>query len=140
MLTPLSDSEISSFNYTNALAAERSYLLEDAHPDWKHKARLISSYLLSSGALNSYANISKWMTQLRQAESRWIQFARDSQVPDFEGTVLEYESSVSESGSVTSTPSESSFSEDEVWDVPVAATRKLPEAVQREIAVGVGVG
>jgi hypothetical protein len=31
------DSECAFFNYTNQLTAELRYLLEDAHPDWKHK-------------------------------------------------------------------------------------------------------
>ncbi|ETI19442.1 hypothetical protein G647_09276 [Cladophialophora carrionii CBS 160.54] len=148
-LTPLpgmpgSYSETSFFNYINAVSAERAYLLQDAHPDWKHKARLAG--LLSPSS--PYANIpvtyrgksmtvAEWMQQLNAAEELWIQSARDAVLPDFEGTVLEYQSqSEMESESESATPSEASFSEDDrCWgaNAPVGVVRKLPDAVKPQI-------
>ncbi|EXJ53989.1 hypothetical protein A1O7_09326 [Cladophialophora yegresii CBS 114405] len=153
-LTPLpgmpgSYSETSFFNYMNAVSAERAYLLQDAHPDWKHKARLAG--LLSPSS--PYANIPvtyrgksmtvvEWMQQLSAAEALWIQSARDAVLPDFEGTVLEYQTFLGdESESESATPSEASFSsEDErCWgaNAPVGVgvvPRKLaPDVVKPQI-------
>ncbi|KAJ9605451.1 hypothetical protein H2200_010108 [Cladophialophora chaetospira] len=148
-LTPLPGmpgeySETHFFNYINALRAERCYLIEDAHPDWKHKAR--QAGLLSP--TSPYASIpvtyrgkpmtiSQWMQQLSQAESLWVETARETEIPDFEGTVLEYQS-LSESESMSSTPSEASFSEEDRWigNAPVGTVRKLPDAVKPSVGVG----
>ncbi|KIW63097.1 hypothetical protein PV04_09974 [Phialophora macrospora] len=147
-LTPLpgmpgSYSETSFFNYINAVSAERGYLLQDAHPDWKHKARLAG--LLSS--TSPYANlpvtyrgkamtVGEWMQQLSAAEARWVESARDAVLPDFEGTVHEYQTlSELESENESVTPSEASFSEDERWgaNAPVGVVRKLPDVVKPQI-------
>ncbi|KAK5202235.1 hypothetical protein LTR41_012021, partial [Exophiala xenobiotica] len=93
------DSEPSFFNYINALSAERSYLLRDAHPDWKHKAQ--QAGLLSPTC--PYANlpityrgkamtIGQWMQQLSAAEPLWVDTARAADLPDFDATVKEYQS------------------------------------------------
>jgi hypothetical protein len=150
MLTLLfraADSETSFFNYINAVSAERGYLLQDAHPDWKHKARLAG--LLSP--TSPYANVpvtyrgkamtvADWMQQLSAAEALWIQSARDAVLPDFESTVLEYQTlgeleSELESESESATPSEASFSEDDRWgaNAPVGVMRKLPDVVKPQI-------
>lgn len=103
-------SETSFFNYTNALLAERSYLLEDAHPDWKHKARHAGP--LSNNSTSPYANlpvtyrgqkitVAQWFDRLHAAEALWVQFARDAALPDFESTVLEYHDRVSAAGALT---------------------------------------
>ncbi|KAK6364801.1 hypothetical protein LTS17_011906 [Exophiala oligosperma] len=102
-------SEGAFFNYVNHVAAERRYLLEDAHTDWRHKA--------SRAGLQQYAHllltfrgkemtVSEWFTQLQAAETFWIQAAKETELPDFESTILEFQSQ-------TTTPS----SENEVEDV-----------------------
>jgi hypothetical protein len=89
------DSEGAFFNYTNHVDAERRYLLEDAYPDWKHKS--------SRAGLNEYNNIkltfkgrqmtlSEWFSQLQTAVSYWCDEAQDTELPEFETTIMEYES------------------------------------------------
>lgn len=110
-----SDSEGAFFNYVNHVAAERRYLLEDAHTDWRHKA--------SRAGLQQYGDLSltfrgkqmtvnEWFTRLQTAEAFWIQAAKETELPDFESTILEFQSQ-------TTTPS--SESADEVEDVGLAA-------------------
>ncbi|KIW10840.1 hypothetical protein PV08_10139 [Exophiala spinifera] len=104
-------SEGAFFNYVNHVAAERRYLLEDAHTDWRHKA--------SRAGLQQYGDlslvfrgkemtVSQWFTRLQAAEAFWIQAAKETELPDFESTVLEFQSQ-------TTTPS--SESADEIEDV-----------------------
>ena len=117
------DSETAFFNYVNAITAERTYLLQDAHPEWKHKARV-------AGLTNpDHANMSliyrgkeitvaQWFSQLSETENAWIRRARETELPEFESTVLEFQhlsemESMSEMS--TATPSERSFSDDDVW-------------------------
>jgi hypothetical protein len=145
------DSESSFFNYTNALAAERAYLLDDAHTDWKHKARLANLLAQSTPATSPAVDIAKfyfnhragnspslanWLQQLCAAEALWISTARNTTLPDFESTVLEYQS-LSDSESVISpSPSELSLSSDEDDSLvggggssaPVPVTRKPVDA------------
>ncbi|KAL6249216.1 hypothetical protein RBB50_004279 [Rhinocladiella similis] len=108
-------SEGAFFNYVNHVAAERRYLLEDAHTDWRHKA--------SRAGLQQYGDLSltfrgkqmtvnEWFTRLQTAEAFWIQAAKETELPDFESTILEFQSQ-------TTTPS--SESADEVEDVGLAA-------------------
>jgi hypothetical protein len=96
------DSETSFFTYINALRAERSYLLEDAHPDWKHKARqtclsryshllLTPTTVSPGGSLQSKATtVGEWYARLIAAENEWIESAKGLVEPEFESTVDEY--------------------------------------------------
>lgn len=79
--------------------------------------------------------IAQWLQQLSQAESLWVETAREAELPDFEGTVIEYHS-LSESESISSTPSEASFSEDDRWNVPVGVVRKVSNVVKPGVGVG----
>jgi len=89
------DSEGAFFNYVNHLAAERRYLLEDAHPDWKHKA--FRAGLRAYGHLpvtfrGKEMTAAEWFSQLQTAEAFWIQAAKETELPEFESTILEYQS------------------------------------------------
>jgi hypothetical protein len=91
-------SESAFFNYTNQLSAERSYLLEDAFPDWRYKIRL----LLRS--LSPYAErhikfrgetitIQEWIDRLCSITETWQDGAREVDLPDFDEMVQEMQSS-----------------------------------------------
>lgn len=112
-----SDSEMAFFNYVNHLAAERQYLLEDAHPDWKHKA--------SRAGLQQYGDLSltfrgkemtvnEWFSQLQSAETFWIQAAKEMELPDFESTILEFQSQTTTPISESSDDGDSNFGGDAV--------------------------
>jgi len=158
-LTPLPGmpgeySETAFFNYTNAITAERTYLLRDAHPDWKHKARLASltNPLYSSIPLTyrgRQTTVGEWFSQLQEAETFWIESAREAEVPEFEATVAEYlqfSEMESLSGGETATPSERSFSDDslEGWNasrgtpLPTLDATKVPDAVKPTVIAGDG--
>lgn len=91
------DSETAFFNYANHLAAERRYLLEDAHPDWKHKASRAGLHNSEyEGLLLTFRGkemtMRKWFQQLQRAEAVWIREAQQAAIPDFEATIVEFES------------------------------------------------
>ncbi|KAH0841749.1 hypothetical protein AYO21_01018 [Fonsecaea monophora] len=141
---PGSYSESAFFNYMNAVSAERRYLVEDAHPDWKHKA--------SRAGLSQYGDlvltcrgkemtVSEWFDQLQRAEKLWVQQAKDAELPDFESTVTEYQILTD---SESSTPP-SEVSEDDSpeggrsWDAPVPVGRKpLADANTKMGGHGIG--
>jgi len=111
------DSEGAFFNYVNSLAAERQYLLEDAHPDWKHKARL--SKLQQYGDLmvtfrGKEMSVNEWFSQLQTAETFWIQAAKEMELPDFESTILEFQSQTTTPISESSDDADSTFGGDVV--------------------------
>ncbi|KIX98509.1 uncharacterized protein Z520_05810 [Fonsecaea multimorphosa CBS 102226] len=126
---PGSYSETAFFNYMNALSAERRYLLEDAHPDWKHKASRagLSQYgELLLTCRGKEMTVAEWFDQLQRAEQLWVQEAKDAELPDFESTVTEYQILTD---SESSTPP-SEVSEDDSpeggrsWDAPVPVGRR----------------
>ncbi|KAI1609932.1 hypothetical protein EDD37DRAFT_373736 [Exophiala viscosa] len=110
-------SEGAFFNYVNHLAAERQYLLEDAHPDWKHKAT--RSGLRQYGDLmvtfrGKEMTVNEWFSQLQTAETFWIQAAKEMEVPDFESTILEFQSQTTTPISESSDDADSNFGGDAV--------------------------
>ncbi|EHY60156.1 hypothetical protein HRR83_009120 [Exophiala dermatitidis] len=114
-------SEGAFFNYVNHVAAERRYLLEDAHPDWKHKASRVG--LQQYGDLvitfrGKEMTVAEWFSQLKEAEAFWLQEAAQTELPDFESTVSEY-------WSLSSTPtSETSDASDGLLGMAVPTGRK----------------
>ncbi|KIW98677.1 uncharacterized protein Z519_00338 [Cladophialophora bantiana CBS 173.52] len=140
---PGSYSEGAFFNYMNALSAERRYLLEDAHPDWKHKASRagLSQYgELLLTCRGKEMTVREWFEQLQRAEQLWIQEAKDAELPDFESTVTEYQILTD---SESSTPP-SEVSEDEGprgWDArPGPATRKPMADLRTKMGGGHEIG
>jgi hypothetical protein len=119
----VSDSEGAFFNYVNHLSAERRYLLEDALPDWKHKATRAGLKRYNDLILTFRGKdmtVAEWFTQLQAAVTLWCHEARQAELPDFDSTILEYESQ-------SSTPS-SEHSESDLDDLmgqqPVRTGRK----------------
>jgi len=124
---PGSYSEGAFFNYTNALSAERRYLLEDAHPDWKHKAsraRLAQYGDIVLTCRGKEMTVSEWFDELQRTEQLWIQQARAADLPDFESTVIEYQS-LTESES--STPPSEVSDEEGSWPTnrPVPTAQRV---------------
>lgn len=99
-------------------------MLEDAHPDWKHKASRVGLQQYGDLVLTfrgKEMTMREWFFQLQAAESFWIQGAQDMELPEFESTVLEYHSQ-------SSTPASDTASEGEGEDVmgdPVSTGRKV---------------
>ncbi|KIX03661.1 uncharacterized protein Z518_07214 [Rhinocladiella mackenziei CBS 650.93] len=133
-------SEGAFFNYVNHLAAERRYLLEDAHPDWKHKA--------SRAGLNNYGEllltfrgkemtVAEWFSQLQAAEAFWIHEAKQTELPDFESTVLEYQSQSSTPSSEVGEDDEAE-AEDAIGPQPVAAGGRVVGARKQVNSDGLG--
>ncbi len=107
-------------------------MLEDAHPDWKHKA--------SRAGLQQYGDllltfrgkemtVAEWFSQLQTAEAFWTHAAKETELPDFESTILEYQSQ-------TTTPS--SECSDEAEDLSGAAVPAGREVVDSE-RLGLGI-
>ncbi|EXJ90952.1 hypothetical protein A1O1_04059 [Capronia coronata CBS 617.96] len=118
-------SEGAFFNYVNHVAAERRYLLEDAHPDWKHKASRAGIHQYGDLVIDfrgKQMTVAEWFSQLKAAEAFWIQEAAQTELPDFESTVLEYRS-------LSSTPtSETSDASEGLIGMPVPTGRKAVDA------------
>ncbi|EXJ92933.1 hypothetical protein A1O3_01489 [Capronia epimyces CBS 606.96] len=114
-------SEGAFFNYVNHVTAERRYLLEDAHPDWKHKASRAGLHRYSDLAITfrgKEMTVGEWFSQLKAAETLWIQEAAQTELPEFESTVLEYRS-------LSSTPtSETSDASEDLIGLPVPTGRR----------------
>jgi len=93
LLSP--DSEGAFFNYVNHLAAERQYLLEDALPDWKHKAsrvRLEDYADMTVTFRGREMTVAEWYSRLTDTVGYWSYEAMAMELPDFEETVAEYRS------------------------------------------------
>ncbi|ETI26753.1 hypothetical protein G647_10198, partial [Cladophialophora carrionii CBS 160.54] len=97
--TPGTYSEVPFFNYINTLSVERPYLVHDAHPDWKHKARqtgILSPTSPYASLRLTYRGrtitIGQWMQRLSAAESLWVDTAQAVDLPDFDATIREYQS------------------------------------------------
>lgn len=92
-LTPLPGtynySESALFNYTNQMAAERSYLLNDAYPDWRHKLQSVmcrfspysENYISFRG---ESITIQEWIDRLCSTAETWSDTARDTEISDFD--------------------------------------------------------
>src|SRR5690349_9938721 len=91
------DSECAFFNYNNQLTAELRYLLEDAHPDWKHKASR-AGLVFNDGKYRDLCmrfhgkdvTLQQWFKQLENTEALWIREATRFEMPQFETTIWEY--------------------------------------------------
>jgi hypothetical protein len=65
-------------NYWNRIAAEKSYLLDEAGPDFQHKGRLLQPFLVEAN------DLAKWWVRLAEAAQAWIQYATAIKLPDHE--------------------------------------------------------
>ena len=115
------DSEGAYFNYVNHCAAEQRYLIEDAFPDWRHKASragLNKYHALSVTFGGRQTTIAEWFAQLQTAVTFWCQQARAITLPDFDTTVLELQSE-------TTSPSSDISEEDtaDMMSLPMRAPR-----------------
>lgn len=66
--------------------------------------------------------VSKWFSKLQAAEAVWIHEAKHTELPDFESTVLEYQSQLSTPASETSEEDV----EERFWSTTVPAGGVLP--------------
>jgi hypothetical protein len=110
------------FTYRSQLTNERSYLLDDCLPDWKHKLSHVD--LTRYGELpmmhgGRQITAQQWLDRLRATVLFWANEARSAEIPDFEETVIEYRS---QSTTPTSLVSCDSFDHDDTK--PVEADRK----------------
>lgn len=92
-------SEPSFLNYINSLRAEKTYLISDAHPDWRHKASLARVAIQPYGDLlfestNEYpelpSSVNEWWSCLQSAVASWCEYAKIVHVPEYEDTISEY--------------------------------------------------
>lgn len=91
------DSEPAFFNYINQLRAEREYLLQEALPDFRHKAARVNSELQQyriRASLQDEAGkkieFATWWKSLQVEVDRWMEEAEDTDLPDFDETVAEF--------------------------------------------------
>jgi hypothetical protein len=91
------DLEPAFFTYQNQIRAEKRYLLEEALPDWRHKAARVSHENRQCGAkaifhdkVGSQIEFETWWTQLQEEVGKWLEDAEDTEIPEFEETVAEY--------------------------------------------------
>ena len=92
---PASFNEGAFFTYQGQLTNERSYLLDDCLPDWKHKLMHLDLEQYSSLTithLGQRMTIKNWLDRLQSTVLYWADEARSAQIPDFEETVSEYQS------------------------------------------------
>jgi len=115
-------SEGAFFNYVNHVAAEKRYILEDALPDWKHKASRVklSDYAdLPINFRGQQMTVAEWFSQLKETVGFWSQEAKGMALPDFEETISEFQS-------LSSTPmSETSETEALMGQRPVPSERTV---------------
>jgi hypothetical protein len=95
--TYLSDSEPAFFTYQNQLRAEKRYLLEEALPDWRHKAARVfqehrhsDNKAVFSGRTVPQTDFETWWSKLQEEIHKLLEDAEDTEVPEFEDTVAEY--------------------------------------------------
>ena len=94
----LSDSEPAFFAYQNQLRAEKRYLLEEALPDWRHKAvrvfrergRSDNKLVFCGGRTVPPTDFETWWSKLQDEVRRLLEDAEDTKVPGFEDTIAEY--------------------------------------------------
>lgn len=93
----LLDSEPAFFNYQNHLRAEKRYLLEEALPDWRHKAarvfhehRQCDVKAVFHGNAGSQLDFETWWTRLQEEVGKWLEDTEDTEIPEFENTVAEH--------------------------------------------------
>src|SRR5277367_1116113 len=93
----ISDSEPAFFTYTSQLQSEKRYLLEEALPDWRHKAaRVLQEHsacdikVLFSSKVETGTDFETWRTELQEEADKWLEEAENRVIPDFEDTVAEY--------------------------------------------------
>lgn len=87
------DSEPAFYNYITFLLAEKTYFLEEAIIDWRHKAMRIDfaghhdTKLKIDGKSTTAL---KWWAALQDTVETWMDAVEDIDIPDFEETVQEY--------------------------------------------------
>jgi hypothetical protein len=93
----ISDSEPAFFTYTSQLQSEKRYLLEEALPDWRHKAaRVLQEHsacdtkVLFRSKFETGTGFETWWTKLQEEVDKWLEEAKNTVIPDFEDTVAEY--------------------------------------------------
>ena len=93
----LSDSEPAFFAYQNQLRAEKRYLLEEALPDWRHKAVRVfrerghcDNQAVFCGRTVPQPDFETWWSTLQEEVRRLLEDAEDTKVPGFEDTIAEY--------------------------------------------------
>ena len=93
----ISDSEPAFFTYTSQLQSEKRYLLEEALPDWRHKAaRVLQEHsacdkkILFRSQVETGTDFETWWTELQEEVDKWLEEAENRVTPDFEDTVAEY--------------------------------------------------
>lgn len=121
------DSEGAYFNYVNHCAAEQRYLVEDAFPDWRHKASragLKNYHGLRVTFAGKEMTIAEWFAQLQTAVTFWSQQARAITLPDFDTTVLELQSQI--------TSPSSDISEEDTQDMMSLPMRTARHPVDSE--------
>lgn len=101
VLTYLGDpivSEVSFFTYCRQIQAEQSYLVQDAFPDFRHKAARVrlapfSELSFSTAEGDSLMTVAEWWSNVQETVRQWRDDASATEIPDFEDTVSEYTSS-----------------------------------------------
>ena len=91
------DSEPAFFNYTNHLQAEKRYLLEEALPDWQHKAARLNHEQRHSGTKILFrdhtgimVDFKTWWSRLKAEVDKWLEDAKDTDIPSFDKTMADY--------------------------------------------------
>ena len=97
MLKSISNSEPAFFTYTSQLQSEKRYLLEEALPDWRHKAaRVLQEHsacdtkVLFRIKVETGTDFETWWTELQEEVDKWLEEVENRVVPDFKDTVAEY--------------------------------------------------
>jgi hypothetical protein len=74
-LTNITDMEPDCTNYWNRIQAEKSYLLTEAAPDFRHKGRMLQALPMDMYGL------ANWWVKLFDVVTRWIGYAMEIDVP-----------------------------------------------------------
>ena len=137
--------EGSFLTYTNQLTNERSYLLEDALPEFKHKLRNIKlDTWLDTPIIHrgQDTTVGQWLDKIHSTVLYWGNEARLVETPDFNETVTEYQSLSTTPTSTTSDGLLGQYNTEETTAVP--AERRLGPSkhkagLGREIEEAMGV-
>ena len=65
-------------NHWNRTRAEKSYLLNEAAPDFRHKGRILQALL------TDIYDLASWWAKLSEAVIGWIEYAIDVDVPVYQ--------------------------------------------------------
>lgn len=87
------DSEPAFHNYINFLLAEKTYFLEEAIVDWRHKAMRIDfagHHDMTVQIEGKSTTALRWWAAIQDTVETWTDGVEDIDIPDFEETVQEY--------------------------------------------------